>query len=177
MPEVYGRVLSETTSVKKRGKEELTRGRRGWLANTCVTVSGNSVRSYGAGMPSELSQTEVGGGRWFASLCRYLDMGFPWGRGTVLGKETSFRWREFCKRDLAVTGKSSVFLGAEVTVPQSSGEGSHARPHSPLQFTLCFACWRAKFTPSWKSSSEFLIGLLFPGKLPRRRLVGLIPPL
>lgn len=73
-------------------------------------------------------------------------------------------------------GKPSLFLGAEVTVPQSSGEGTLARPHSPLQFTLGSACWCMKFTLSRKSSSEFLIGLLFPGMLPRR-LVGLIPPL
>ena len=29
--------------------------------HTCTRVSGNSVRSYGAGMPSELSQMEVTG--------------------------------------------------------------------------------------------------------------------
>lgn len=28
VPEVYGGALSETTAVKKKGKEELTRGRR-----------------------------------------------------------------------------------------------------------------------------------------------------
>lgn len=80
----------ETTSVKKRGKEELTRG-RGEVdrpAHVQQSLRQFCVRVMELRCLPELSQIEVG--RWFVPLCRYLDMGFPWERGTVLGKETSF---------------------------------------------------------------------------------------